>query len=271
MKKIRNFIFYFARLFFIKIFRLEAWSRDVKIKELFSYKRIEYISNKLRFIFTPDKKIGKYFIDSTLIKTNLCKLGEKHQTDKSPFNRILHRHPYTSIYNLLFSTLKNKKINFAEIGILNNSSIRMWREYFPYAKIFGFEFDEELIKKAKKDKLKNVFYKNIDVTNSKSISDSFKSCHTKFDIIIDDSTHTFVDQIKIIKKCYNFLYDGGFLIIEDIPKKRIEYQEENFYKELKEFLKYFDFVSFIDCNHINRFSKGWSNDKILVMIRNSKK
>ena len=271
MKKIRNCIIFFSRLFFSKIFRLDVWSRDLKIKDFFFHKRIKYVSNKLRFIFIPEKKIGKYFIDSTLIKTNLCTLGEKYQTDKSPYNTILHRHPYTSIYDLLFSTLKNKKINFAEIGILNNSSIRMWREYFPFAKIFGFEFNEKLIEKAKKEKLKNVYYKKIDVTNAQSIKNSFKSCQTKFEIIIDDSTHTFVDQIQIIKKSYNFLSDGGFLVIEDIPKKRIEYKEENFHRELKGFLKYFDFVSFIDCNHINKFSKGWSNDKILVMVRNSKK
>ena len=81
----------------------------------------------------------------------------------------MHRHPYTGIYDLLFSSLKDKKINIAEIGILNNASIQMWRDYFTNAQIFGFEFDDDLIKSAKKAKLKKVIYRKIDVTKKKKI------------------------------------------------------------------------------------------------------
>ena len=35
----------------------------------------------------------------------------------------------------------------------------MWREYFPKAKIFGFEFFDKFIENAKKDKLKTFFIK----------------------------------------------------------------------------------------------------------------
>ena len=88
----------------------------------------------------------------------LCMIGKKFQTDKSPFNETMHRHPYT-LFHFYFSIfLRFKRINLAEIGILNNSSIKMWREYFP-AKIFGFEFFDKFIENAKKDKLKTFFIK----------------------------------------------------------------------------------------------------------------
>ncbi len=273
MKKIRNYILYYSRLLIYKIFSIRHWINDVEINDLFLKKNntFSYVSNKLKIIFTPQKKIGKLYIDSSLIKTDLCELGKDAKTDKSPYNTILHRHPYTAVYSLILGSLREKKINLAEIGILDNASIKMWRNYFSKAKIFGFEYDENMIKKAKKDNLSNVLYKKIDVTSNRSIHDSFAKCGVKFDLIIDDSTHTFKDQINIIKECKRFLVPGGILIIEDIPRIRSEYDEEKYYQALKSSLKFFNFVNFIDCDHINKFSKGWDNDKILILIRNEKK
>jgi len=272
MKKIRNYILKILQILFLKLIQKYPWSRKISFKD-FSSKKInyKYISNKLGFIFKFEKKIGTFLIDASLVNSELCKLGKFHSTDKSPFNELLHRHPYTPIYSLIFSTIKNKKINFAEIGILNNSSIRMWRDFFPYAKIFGFDFDDSLISNAKKDKLKQVFYKKINVKKTNSIKKTFKSCNHTFDVIIDDSTHNFYDQVRIIKETTKYLNSGGFLIIEDIPKEDQLYSEENFNKYLKNQFKYYDFFNFVDSDHVNKFSKGWDNDKLLIMVRNNLK
>ena len=170
MKKIRDYLIFYVKFILKKFLNSKPWVKDLKFHEFFfskGKKNLEYISNKLRIVFHPSKEIGKFFIDTTLVKTNLCNLGKKFQTDKSPYNSVLHRHPYTGIYDLLFSSLKDKKINIAEIGILNNASIQMWRDYFTNAQIFGFEFDDDLIKSAKKAKLKKVIYRKIDVTKKK--------------------------------------------------------------------------------------------------------
>ena len=270
MKKIRNYIIEIIYIFWLKLLKKYPWSKEMNLKDFFSQKiNFNYISNKLGFIFKFKRKIGTFHIDGTLVNSELCQLGKNHSTDKSPFNESLHRHPYTPIYSLLFSSLKNKKINFAEIGILNNSSIRMWRDFFPYAYIFGFDYDDSLILNAKKDKLKKVFYKKINVKKSSSIIEAFKSCKKKFDVIIDDSSHNFYDQIRIIKETTKYLKPGGVLVIEDIPKENSLYSEENFNKHLKKQFQYFDFFNFIDCDHINKFSKGWNNDKLLIMVKNN--
>ena len=89
----------------------------------------------------------------------------------------------------------------------------MWREYFPKAKIFGFEFFDKFIESAKKDKLKNVFYKKINVCLNGNIKKTFKKCKLKFDIIIDDGSH----QVAHVNKTFQYLYpkmskDGVYLV-----------------------------------------------------------
>ena len=272
MKKIRNYILKFFQISFLKLFKQYPWSGEMHLKDFLQKKiSVKHISNKLGFIFAFKKKIGKYVIDSSLVNSHLCKLGKFYSTDKSPYNELLHRHPYTGLYSLIFSNLKDRNINFAEIGILNNSSIKMWRDFFPKANIYGFEFDTRLIENAKKDNLKNVLYKRINVKKNNSIDGAFKECRKKFDIIIDDSTHIFDDQIRIIKQTKKYLSPGGFLVIEDIRKNDENYTEINFSKYLKNELKYFNFCNFIDCNHMNKFSKGWDNDRILILVRNKLK
>jgi hypothetical protein len=271
LKKIRNLTIKLTEILFIKITKKKYWSEKITISSFLNGEiKLKYLSNKLGFISFFQKKIGRYHFDASLADTELCMIGKKFQTDKSPFNETMHRHPYTPIYHLLFNSLRFKRINLAEIGILNNSSIKMWREYFPKAKIFGFEFFDKFIENAKKDKLKNVFYKKINVCLNGNIKKTFKQCKLKFDIIIDDSTHTFDDQIRIIKETIGFIKPGGILVIEDIPVNNKKYSEELFHKNIKHLNKYFDFVNFFDCDHINKFSKGWNNDRLLILIRNDK-
>jgi len=232
-----------------------------------------YSTNTRRLVFnTKNKKsFNKIFIDTSLSTTKLCELGKKFPTNKSSIQLIGHRSGYTGVYNFLFSTLLKKKITLAEIGIEDNNSIKMWREYFKIAKIYGFEFDYNKIKKAKKDNLKKTYIHKIDVRSEKNISNAFNKTKTKFDIIIDDSTHIFEDQIRIAKSCYKFLNESGFLIIEDIYKNRKEYSEENYFKNLRVVKKFFHNIVFIDCSHVNNFQARTKNDKLLLMVRNGKK
>jgi len=85
-------------------------------------------------------------IDYKDLKTDLCELGKKYGTDKSPYNNksfvhggIGHRHPYTCFYHELFSTIKNNKLKILEIGLLFGDSIKCWREYFKNSQIIGLD------------------------------------------------------------------------------------------------------------------------------------
>ena len=73
-------------------------------------------------------------IDYKSLACELCYIGSKYDTDKSSLRKNVtnerHCHPYTLLYNALFKNQKNNNLNVAEIGILNGSSLLMWREYF---------------------------------------------------------------------------------------------------------------------------------------------
>ena len=148
----------------------------------------------------------------------------------------------------------------------------MWREYFKEALIFGFDSEPNLIRKAQKDSLENVFYLLMDVKKTDSIQNNFDKLNKlgiNFDIVIDDSTHSFEDQIRIIKNSTKYINTGGILVIEDIPKSNPDFAKEKFQNELKEFLKYFDSLRFVNCDNINKFSSTYNNDRLLILTRNN--
>jgi hypothetical protein len=218
-------------------------------------------------------RINSITIDSSKSKTDLCELGSKYPTDKSPYatenyntpNGSGHRHPYTSVYNFIFSTLRYQKIKLAEIGILDNMSMTCWREYFPNAELFGFEFNQKYIESAEKSNLPNTTYDYINVRDVNSIINCLEK-HGKFDIIIDDSTHVFEDQIRFCNIAYKHLNEGGILIIEDIFRSK---SEEKYEEGLKEISKYFSTMKFVLTEHELLYSPGWDNDKLLILFRNN--
>jgi hypothetical protein len=218
-------------------------------------------------------RINSITIDSSKSKTDLCELGSKYPTDKSPYatenyntpNGSGHRHPYTSVYNFIFSTLRYQKIKLAEIGILDNMSMTCWREYFPNAELFGFEFNQKYIESAEKSNLPNTTYDYINVRDVNSIINCLEK-HGKFDIIIDDSTHVFEDQIRFCNIAYKHLNEGGILIIEDIFRSK---SEEKYEEGLKEISKYFSTMTFVLTEHELLYSPGWDNDKLLILFRNN--
>jgi SAM-dependent methyltransferase len=211
-------------------------------------------------------KINSITIDSTNSTTDLCLLGVKYPTDKSPYNTdtSLHKHPYTSIYNLLFSNLRYKNIKLGELGILDNYSMLCWREYFTNAELYGFEYFDSRLEKANNDNIKCKYIK-MDIKDVNSITEGLSFAGSNFDILIDDSTHEFKDQIKFINEAHKHLKAGGILIVEDIF---IDAYEQDYANAIN--LEHFSSATFINANHNLKNSEGWNNDKLLVLYKNDK-
>ena len=271
MKKIYRLLT--KRFSFYLILSLSKLLSIFNFKIIPSYSEIKnynfrYSKYTRRLIHEPSEKIfSKLIVDTSHYNSLLCKSGANYGTNKSPLNIIGHRSGYTPYYDLLFRHLKNEKINFAEIGIENNASTKMWRKYFSKAKIYGFEFEDIKIKKAKKHKLKNTVYHKIDVSNQNNIHKAFSKINKKFDIIIDDSTHIFDHQINVIKKVHPFIKKNGILIIEDIYKNRKENLEENYYKKIKNLNYIFEKIYFVEFHNINNYTANWKNEKLLILIK----
>jgi predicted O-methyltransferase YrrM len=217
-------------------------------------------------------KINSIMVDSTKSKTDLCELGTKYPTDKSPYNTLNpvtkhgsgHRHPYTAVYDLLFSTIRYKEIKIAELGVLDNMSMLCWREYFPNANLFGFDFNSNFIRQGQNLNLEKTVYDFMDVKNVESI-ESGLSKYGKYDIIIEDTTHEFDDQIRVCGVAHKYLNPGGVLVIEDIFRNIDENKYKNY---LSDIMKYYSTVTFIVTEHNLKYSPNWDNDKLLILVRN---
>jgi hypothetical protein len=84
------------------------------------------------------------------------------------------------------------------------------------------------------------------------------------DIVLDDSSHTLSDQIKIIHAAIPFVKSGGMIVIEDVFRNA---SEQTYETELADVLDQFSLSMFIITEHVNRYSPGWDNDKLLVLIK----
>jgi hypothetical protein len=141
----------------------------------------------------------------------------------------------------------------------------MWREYFTNAQIYGFEYDETLIHNFK-SKFNNdrITLIDIDVRNKDNIIQRFEELNTLYDVIIEDTTHQFEDQIRVIENAYQYLKPGGIMIIEDIFKR---YNESDYISRLTPILQEFQHYYFIELDHVNRNSTGWDNDKLFILVK----
>jgi hypothetical protein len=211
------------------------------------------------------QKIQSMQINTTKTKTKLCELGAFLNNDKSPYTKKTPRHGYTGIYTLFFARFVDNPIIIAEIGIDSCSSIAMWYNYFthPDTKIFGFDREIHHISHLNSLGGENIKGMFMDVRDEDSIVAGLSAIGTKVDVLIDDSTHIFEDQILIIKKSINFIKSGGMIIIEDIICDR---KESDYNDALKDILFRFSFSSFIIPEHENEYCMD-NNSKLLLLIK----
>ena len=66
------------------------------------------------------------------------------------------------------------------------ASLRLWKEYFPNAEVYGADIDKRIL--LEEDRIKT-FY--VDQTNAESVNSMWNEIERdNFDIIIDDGLHT---------------------------------------------------------------------------------
>jgi predicted O-methyltransferase YrrM len=215
------------------------------------------------------KNVQSMVIDTTNTYTELCDLGRLTNADKSPYGDVnlgMHRHPYTGVYAMLFAPLKNKEINFVEIGIAGGASAIMWWNYFSKASLNFFDRDENFVANLCKMKFpaRMPYASLMDVAVDGNIRDTLKKTGKMFDVILDDSSHVYEHQIRIVKESFEFVKPGGYLIIEDIYRN---VSEKKYEEDLKEIIDMCSMTYFVICNHDERYSPGWNNDKMFVMVK----
>lgn len=160
--------------------------------------------------------------------TTLTQLANQFNSDKGDQVRCCHR--YTTLYETLFEPFRDRPISILEIGLqrettqhqLDCPSLRMWLEYFPQARISGFDltdFSEVDIPRAKT-------YQG-DQSDAERLVEVAEEAGP-FDIIIDDGSHASAHQQITLGTLFPYLNPGGIFVIEDAhwqPWRKQEIQD----------------------------------------------
>ncbi len=137
----------------------------------------------------------------------LDKIGLKYQTDKAS-----HWHNYLVKYEKHFEKYKDEPIKLLEIGVSNGNSLKMWKEYFPKAQIYGIDINP-ICKDFEEDRIK-IFIG--DQSNQGFLINILQEIGM-FEIIVDDGSHIMKDIIKSFEYLFiNGLKDNGLYVIEDL-------------------------------------------------------
>ena len=151
---------------------------------------IQFLKKKLS---VEQKLLLRYKIRSFIAffyPFNLNKLAVIHRTDK------FGGHFYTPHYQHFFRKFKFKKMNVLEIGvggyddpIRGGNSLRMWKSYFPFSKIYSIDiFDKS---KLQEKRIKIFKGSQVDTDLLKNICNEVG----EFDLIIDDGPQTLKSQV----------------------------------------------------------------------------
>lgn len=172
----------------------------------------------------------------------LTLLCDKYGSDKgssigkSPFYSF-EPHTYSFFYNELFGHFREGIRKVFECGIGTNNpnlasnmgingqpgaSLRVWRDYFPNAQVFGGDIDKDIL--FVEERIKTF---HLDQRSPKSITNFWLEVNERdFDLMVDDGLHTFEAGSMLFTQSIDRLGPRGFYVIEDVsPKDLLKYQK----------------------------------------------
>lgn len=220
-----------------------------------------YLSN---LPFVPKKiNLDDHSIsNSGLFKKNLDYLFEKFNSDKGNFyinqysqpikqnNTRISAHGYSEIYEKYFLLKKNDHLNILEIGSFYGNAAAALYYYFKNSKIYSADIFPDLFRYSS-ERVEN-FY--VDSSSENSLKNKLISKNIFYDIIIEDASHSFKDQIISLFMLFKKVSPKGLFIIEelDFPEKRKDMNLKNEYPSLKQIL--------IDIKNSKNFDSKYIND-----------
>ncbi len=121
---------------------------------------------------------------------------------------------YISEYDRLFLEYREQPIRLLEIGIQNGGSLEIWNKYFKHAEIIvGCDINQTCAQlKFEEQNIALV----IGDANAEHIYEKVIAHSSKFNIIIDDGSHTSSDIVRSFAQYFPHLNDGGLFIVEDL-------------------------------------------------------
>jgi SAM-dependent methyltransferase len=142
---------------------------------------------------------------TTMKEESLDAIALRCETDKSS-----RAHHYTRHYERHFGPMRDKPVRLLEMGVGEGGSLRMWRDYFANGRIFGLEMET-----GKHPELSAITIFQGSQTDEKLLA-TIAGETGGFDIVIDDASHRWSDQIASFKALFPHVRAGGYYVIEDL-------------------------------------------------------
>jgi hypothetical protein len=205
------------------------------------------------------------------INNEISKLCEKYGSDKGyvEFDKktpyAWKPHTYSNFYYQLFDHCKDNIRLVFECGIGTNNaaipsnmttsgkpgaSLRVWRDYFKNAEIYGADIDDKIL--FLENRIKTFYVNQLETQSIEKMWLGIDK--NNFDLIIDDGLHNFEAGMQLFKNSYSKLRNGGIYIIEDVG--------HNYFNKLLKSLKDFN-PEGIELTSKN-YSQYYNNNLIII-------
>ncbi len=176
-------------------------------------------------------------------------LCDKYGSDKGEIIPDGHPYPwvshtYADVLERLFGHCREHVRYVFECGLGTNNpslassmgengkpgaSLRMWREYFPNAQIFGADIDADIL--FQEDRIATFACDQTDAEQVAALWEKIPD--VQFDLFIDDGLHTYEAGVALFEHAFHKVREGGIYIIEDVT-----------FESLVKFANYFEGKSF---------------------------
>ena len=121
---------------------------------------------------------------------------------------------YLSAYDRILAEYKHRSIRLLEIGVQNGGSLELWARYFPNAThLVGCDINPTCAELKFDDPRIGLV---IGDANTDAVQAEILGRCDRFDVIIDDGSHTSPDIVKSFARYFGALATGGVFIIEDL-------------------------------------------------------
>ncbi len=169
-------------------------------------------------------------------KTPMCTIFSEENSDKSLYFYGHHGHNYTAFYYNIMRNYRKLPLAIFELGIGSRNksmphnmawmdklegrqvtplaSHRAWKRFFPYAKVYGCDIDEECI--IQEGSIRTGL---CDQTKPGGIAPLLRRFGVTFDFVVEDGMHEYTANVNAIRELWPFVKPGGLYFVEDIDKR----------------------------------------------------
>jgi SAM-dependent methyltransferase len=180
---------------------------------------------------------------------DLCRIFDEYKSDKG-----FVYHNYSRLYNEILLPIRYEKVHIFEMGIGTNdptiestmgkdgtpgASLRAWKQYFPYGKIYGADIDKKIV--FEEERIKTFYCDQLKQEDIHAMWNSEELKDVSFDLILDDGLHSVDAIICFFSNSIHKLKRGGVFIAEDLG---VQLNEQGWLDLIEKIKHFYPFLRF---------------------------